>query len=454
MSLVNDMLRDLDERQRTEGRAYTTVANKPKSHWPRTIIILLLLCVIAVLALNYWPLLHRYWESMTQEVAPKSQSTLVNQPNPIVAAQPEEVIDNARPETTPLNQIRVINWTQTTSQHGVLTLWLDQVKPFVVYGKTSTSLDIALEETQLSSGLPDNLAPLLSTVEIVPQADKSRFRMVASEPVNFLIELKQKPARLMIEVQTAPKRDVTPSIGETTSAQEQAAKPIVDAPAIPEPSEAAKPAVSVTPQPTNASGVIGASTGAMQKSLKPQPTDAATVRQARRMLAKQEISQAQSLLRTFIERQPKSSWQSRYLLVQLLLATESYEEARTQLQPAPNNLSWALLRSRSHLQQGEATEAITLLRAFSEGVTRQDYLELLASAYQQTGQHDLAVQQYLSLLTLNAQEARWWVSMGVSLEHLGQQQKALEAYQSALAIPRQDRSLRQYAQSQIARLTQ
>ena len=177
------------------------------------------------------------------------------------------------------------------------------------------------------------------------------------------------------------------------------------------------------------------------------------MRNARRLLSQQRTDEAMDLLKGYVNTAP-SSLQSRYLLVQLYLVTERYTDASAILSTAPDNLSWGLLKARALLQQGEAKQAIRLLEQYPDGQNRQDYLDLLASGYQQTGQHAAAVARYLSLLALNSQEGRWWISLGVSLEHLGQKGKALEAYRSALQIPDLQPSLKQYAQLQSQRLMQ
>lgn len=473
MSLVNDMLRDLDERKRGDSVSHRSVA-KPQRTIGRWIwIVLAALIIAAVVYFVAVELRGKVGEraNLLSWLKQETQAAdSVNSPLPPLAAKSDAVqkdseANETKPETvTPeksspaVTDISLINWTTKTQTSGYLTFWMGQVKPFVLYEKTANSLDIAIDESKLVTGLPDMDSLLLSAVEIVAEEGKSRFKLIASSPVEFKTQLKQNPARLVISV-LAPN---DPSSNTVVSAQ----KAVVEkAPATPESAaikSVAKPSDESpvdTPELVNshvesvAAAMPAQSEGQWRKSLNTLPTDSSTVRSARRLLSQQRTEEAVSLLTDYIEKAP-ASLQSQYLLVQLYLATERYSRATELLEKAPNNLSWSLLKARSLLQQGQANEAIRILEQYPDGQSREDYLDLLASGYQQVGQHGAAVARYLSLLGLNSQEARWWINLGVSLEHLGQNSKALDAYQTALQIPNLDRSLKQYARQQSQRLLQ
>jgi tetratricopeptide (TPR) repeat protein len=182
-----------------------------------------------------------------------------------------------------------------------------------------------------------------------------------------------------------------------------------------------------------------------------KPTDSSTVREARRLLAKNDINAAVQRLEKFVAHYQKSD-QSRYLLAQLYLSTENYSSAQRVIDGAPASLSWALLNARAQLQQGNGDMALALLQQYPEAQAREDYVDLLASAYQLQGDHRQAVQSYLTVLALNPQQARAWINMGISLEHLQQRSRAIDAYQNAIRIPNIPPALRQYAAQQLQRL--
>ncbi|WP_028470096.1 tetratricopeptide repeat protein [Neptunomonas japonica] len=473
MSLVNDMLRDLDERKRDGSVNHRPVA-KPKRSIGRWIWIALATLIIA--AVVYFVAIELRgkvgeradllsWLKQETQAADSVNSSSVPLAVKSDVVQKESEANSAKPETVAsessspiVTDINLINWTTKTQTSGYLTFWMGQVKPFVLYEKTANSLDIAIDESRLVTGLPDMDSLLISAVEIIAEEGKSRFKLTASGPVEFKTQLKKNPARLVVSV-NAP---VEASSNTVVSAQKATVEAMPDTPALAASESAPKKpdVVSIDTQESAVSYAEPAAPtmpsqpeGQWRKSLNTLPTDSSTVRSARRLLSQQRTEEAVSLLTGYIEKAP-ASLQSQYLLVQLYLATERYSRATALLEKAPNNLSWSLLKARSLLQQGQANEAIRLLEQYPDGQSREDYLDLLASGYQQVGQHGAAVARYLSLLGLNPQEARWWINLGVSLEHLGQNSKALDAYQTALQIPNLDRSLKQYARQQSQRLLQ
>ncbi|WP_372740034.1 tetratricopeptide repeat protein [Neptunomonas sp.] len=480
MSLVNDMLRDLDERKREGSTGYRAVA-KRDSNTGRWIWIALLIALVTIVGFfvvrewggkinersHFFSLLDKEQVQTGSSSQPLVQESLgltaqqTDVKNEIAAPEPEPE-RKAKPEKIPpvTTNISAINWTSQSDLRGTLTFWLDQVKPFVLYSRSTMTMDIAIEESLLAVGLPDINGSLLTTIDIVPEEGRSRFKLVASEPVEFSPKLKQNPARLVVEVsRSAPEVSVAiptrSAVKETTSVlAAEEARPAAREP-IPVPRvTVSEDATEVSHTATNTTDQArGQQAGQWKKSLNTLPTDSSVVRSARRLLSQQRTDEALDLLKDYVNKTP-ASLQSRYLLVQLFLVTERYTAASEIFHTAPDNLSWGLLQARAFLQQGQAKQAIELLEQYPDGQSRQDYLDLLASGYQQAGQHAAAVARYLSLLTLNSQEGRWWINLGVSLEHLGQTRKALDAYRSALQIPDLEQSLKQYAQLQSQRLMQ
>ncbi len=437
MSLVNDMLRDLETRQREGATQYRAVPDKTSSSKRLLTLVLFILLAVALLVVLKPDLV----KPLLDRLLPSTEEVPVN--TPVASVAP-----NVEPEPVKvINQLKVINWTQLDPANGYITLWFDQVTPFTVLQKSPTGLMIQLDNMASIASLPAPLPSLLKQLEVKDATPNIALELVANEAVNFQPELKQNPPRLKINIslikQAASNSEhvvVENNLSEPRQVVESADQPkVVDAPKV------------ATSQDTT--GSVAPVAGEWRKSINNLPTDATTVRNARRLLADSRTDEAIKLLQDFID-QTKQSFQSRYLLAQLFLATERYTQADQLFKQAPDNLSWALLRARGLLQQGQGKAAVGLLKRFPSGATREDYLELLAGAYQQAGQYSDAVTQYLSLLALNPQEARWWVNMGVALEYLGQQNRALDAYRSALKIPTIDVTTKQFAQRQTERLLQ
>jgi tetratricopeptide (TPR) repeat protein len=480
MSLVNDMLRDLDDRKRSGSVHHRPVAKQKRTIGRWIWIVLAALIIAAVVYFVTVELRGKVGEranllSWLKQDKPAADSVnnapavgltakndttqaTHNAAGKTSKSQAETNVINLEASSPTVTDISLINWTTKSQTSGYLTFWMGQVKPFILYGKTANSLDIAIDESKLVTGLPDMDSSLLSAIEIVSEEGKSRFKLIASAPVEFKTQLKQNPARLVINVIAPDNGSSSAAISAKQIKTEE--RPVTSKPFASEAVSTQSDVVSVDAQESVASDSISTAPasgsqpeGQWRKSLNTLPTDSSTVRSARRLLSQQRTDEAVNLLTGYIAK-ARTSLQSQYLLVQLYLATERYSRAAVLLEKAPNNLSWSLLKARSLLQQGQANEAIQLLEQYPDGQSREDYLDLLASGYQQVGQHGAAVARYLSLLGLNPQEARWWINLGVSLEHLGQNSKALDAYQTALQIPDLDRSLKQYARQQSQRLMQ
>lgn len=447
MSLVNDMLRDLDQRQRQGSEGYTPVPTR-KSGPSRLFLAIASLLVIGIVGLLLLDFLGLNKKLMTQTspvaAAPEESVVPQNEPNYQAVSIENQQAPEPVPEAKSVNRISAINWMQTGPVQGHLTFWLDQTAPYVVHAKSSQQLDIELQNVDLAAAPPSSLGALLNGMDIIASDAGSRFRLSSAHDVEFKAQLKRDPARLQILV--------AQRVLETSTTQPKAEVAIQDQDSVPLPATSASPP-QLSPEVAPAKPVIVAQPveKPVQKKVQRQVTDASVVRAAKRLLGKGQTAAAQAQLERHVSQQPQAL-QSRYLLAQIYLAQADYSAVAQQLRHAPNNLSWGLLRARAALQQGQPNTALQRLKAFPEGAAREDYLELFATAQQQLGAHQQAVVHYVKLLELNTQNGRAWLNMGVSLEHLQQPAKARDAYQNALKVPTLDGAARTFATQQLQRL--
>ncbi len=88
--------------------------------------------------------------------------------------------------------------------------------------------------------------------------------------------------------------------------------------------------------------------------------------------------------------------------------------------------------ARLMADQGELDTALTALqRARPPLEENPDYHALLAALYQRAGRHEAAAWTYRQLLAQRGTQAAWWMGLGISLEALGDTAPALEAYVKA-----------------------
>ncbi len=99
----------------------------------------------------------------------------------------------------------------------------------------------------------------------------------------------------------------------------------------------------------------------------------------------------------------------------------------------PGQLQLIKLRSQLHLQQNQAQQAIKQLQTITDKAQQdENYLALLAAAYQQNQQYADAQLLYQQLVQLRPQQAQYWLGLGLAYDKQDNQDPAFKAYQQAL----------------------
>jgi tetratricopeptide (TPR) repeat protein len=170
------------------------------------------------------------------------------------------------------------------------------------------------------------------------------------------------------------------------------------------------------------------------------------------------LLEAYESLLTFLARN-REAHLSRETLGTILLAQREYAQAALVidegLQLAPNYAPYKKIKARLLMQEGRSLEALQVLQQLPPTLQEdQEYHELLATLFQQAGEHGRAVATYQELLRSNGAEGRWWTGMGISLEAQGDTAKALASYQTALQQSQLDAGIRQYSQARVRALSE
>ena len=111
---------------------------------------------------------------------------------------------------------------------------------------------------------------------------------------------------------------------------------------------------------------------------------------------------------------------------------ETAELMQQGVQANPANRAFIELYARTLMQLNRDQQAITLLRTHAPAVaTDPEYFALLAALYQRQQDHLAAANTYSQILKLRPDSGIWWVGLGISLEALGKQQQAQQAYARA-----------------------
>ncbi|WP_415895385.1 tetratricopeptide repeat protein [Neptuniibacter sp. PT34_22] len=477
MSLVNDMLRDLEQRnerpasvpgnQSSVKAAQFVEADKP-NNLPR-----LFLWVIGVSALlmTAWLL----WQDQSSspavvnndvQSAPSSEKT-TDQPitQSLVPTPAETVV--AEPKVEPIEPSRAviteIKWAGT-NQGGDLVVRLDGSADVQVVSQNKNVIVIAFDDAILQTVVPRVSNGLVKRVDLNSESDRALLTVTTQRDSQFAFRVQQAPTTLVLgvmakepSVKPVARVVATEVASEDSNSEEQ--------------TEVPKQVEEVVKKPNGIKSgeelqVAHPNDAMVEKTRPSKPVTKATVKlsdqqsadRARRLINQGKLADAETLLLRSIAGQSTKSLASRRLLATLYLSTNNQSKAERLLSDSlalfPSDAALRKLQARIWLTSGQQAQAASLLEKDKPAMNQDaEFYELLASAYQQDGNYTKAAQNYYQLLQFNNQVPRWWVGLGYAFEQSQRFQDARNAYQSAMQIPSIDSSLKQYAQQRIQALS-
>lgn len=211
----------------------------------------------------------------------------------------------------------------------------------------------------------------------------------------------------------------------------------------------ASPAVAARPQP-----LAAAPPGPPQVQITSHQPDALS--QARQALLEQNYPSAIAQLEALHRRQASNSEVAR-LLAQAYLANGQPAQLLNwlpaQLQARPRDSELRMLLARAQLQSGAMPAAVATLQQNPPPlVAEPGYHALLAASYQQTQQWQQSAALYQQLVNLRASQATWQLGLAIALEQLERPNDAAKHYSLALEGQGLDASSRSFAAERAAAL--
>jgi len=312
-------------------------------------------------------------------------------------------------------------------------------------------------------------------VDLPPQASGEGAKYLGDAPVSRLaLDLANVPANRSAPVNRAPATNPPPvaTSPASTSSAPPAAKPVVTAAAVITPEAAPTPAgKSAIPAPeikppalvppaapaaptaiappaakprvieVNA-GTPPVAAGSAQIDKRMQQLTPAQIaeneyREAATFLSQGRLAEAQESFRQSLTHNPAhiGARQGLFgLLVDAKRIAEAEQLLRDGLKLNANQAGFAMALARLQLDRGDASGAIETLQGSAAGAQNSpDYLAFYAALLQRQSRHREAAEQYQAALRLAPQSGVWLMGMGISLQALGRNGEAQDAFRRARA---------------------
>jgi hypothetical protein len=492
MSLVNDMLRDLEQRNENSANApgnQSTVkaAQYIEESTPSSIPRYILLFIgAAALVMTLWLLWQQYADqyqgddfrlpTLTEKVVePEAKSALVDsEPKNEQVKLSEKAVSehsNTAPNNTVPNvasnetvTINEIKWAGT-DLGGDLVVRLSSDADIQVLNQKDKAIVIALDDVSLKTALPLISSPFIRRLDMnVDEQQRTLLTLTTHVPSQFVFRLETAPTTLILGVipqQVQPVEPQVISAVEAVPAEESTLthsdKKVVAEVVKSKPSELIR---SGSDLHVNVSADSADLTPKVTKPVEKTShalSDRQVATRARQLISKGDIASAEKQMLSFISGQPNRAEKVRGVLATLLLSQGDMQGSQDlvtkSLQIHPNSSTLKKLQARIWMSNRQTDRAIALLKQQPPSIANDsEYYELMATALQQQGFPAKAAQVYYQLLQIENDVPRWWIGMGYALEQIKRYSDARNAYQRGMQIPTIDSGLKNYASQRIQAL--
>jgi len=153
------------------------------------------------------------------------------------------------------------------------------------------------------------------------------------------------------------------------------------------------------------------------------------------LVQQHNVRRAEQQLRQALAFEPRHL-RARELLAGVMIKQGRWVETAELLQQGvqliPAHTIFIKLYARALMQLNRDQQAIALLREHAPAVASDpEHHALLAALYQRKQDHLAAANTYSEILKVRPDAGLWWVGLAISLEAMGKQQQAQQAYNRA-----------------------
>lgn len=209
-----------------------------------------------------------------------------------------------------------------------------------------------------------------------------------------------------------------------------------------------------TVEQTNTIKQIKPSLTISRSQLSPQALAANKITQAEQAMERHDLAQAESLFEEVLLIMPEHET-ARKQLAALWYGKKYYQDAVNLLSQgialAPQGEEMRLMSARIYYEQGQTRQAYNILSPVKQS-TSKELQALLANTAVELNEHDNAIMAYQKLIALEPDTGRWWLGTAVSLDSLGKFVLARDAYKQAIAANNLSSSAMRFARQRLIEL--
>lgn len=461
MSLLNDMLRDLSQRQPVLDGAEgydehllqsSSIAPKKNDAWVSLSIVFVVVFIL-VLGISY-AVKKISGDQSVIAVEPVKNSAVYNQGevvrSPIasgaIAAAKKSSVETIPTETTSTENTVLQNHINDLLQQAERAMGMDRLTTPVednAYAYYQKILGMSANNNDAKEGL-DKIAQRYLT----KAQEQSQLGNLAQ--AEALLQRARFVSARFVDAHTVEFDELT-----NQTASVQATQQLIETPVDAQSAETIKPfVVAEAPSAVKETTVVAKDSPSVSVVPNAGWKDEQLVRHAQDLIQKGKQAEAQTLLKNFVASEQKPAL-SAALLAELYIQQANTAAADIILEQT-NYLAVdvkAKLKAQILSIQGDDAQAISLLeKNLNSADANEAYRSLLASLYHKTANYPQSILSYQRLINSFGDKPAYWLGLALAYDGLSQPKNALQAYLHLREFPQLQDQVKQYAGQRISAL--